>query len=117
MSESQDLWVFDDLPEPGVFSGVMTLLGLLSGAALIMAYVIYGPGEAVTFADWALLIGFGALFTFLVAAFLFLIGWLIELAWPVFLLMILVGVLLLLPLYFYFGIDVFSQAVMWGNAF
>ncbi len=122
MSESQDLWVFDDLPEPGVFSGVMTLLGILFGG--FVAGYAYFNGLAVgpvATMHVAFVIALGLLFVFLCAAFWFLIGWLIEIAWPLFLLMAFIGGLLAGAAYFYFGADgVFngvSQAVMWGKAF
>ena len=122
MSESQDLWVFDDLPEPGVFSGVMTLLGALFGGFLaVYAYLNGLAVGPIATMHVALVIGLGVLFVFLCAAFWFLVGWLIEIAWPLFLLMLFIGGLLAGATYFYFGADgVFngvSQAVMWGKAF
>ena len=122
MSENQDLWVFDDLPEPGVFSGVMTLLGILCGGFLAgYAYLndlAVGPVAAI---HVGFVVVLGLSFVFLCAAFWFLIGWLIEIAWPVFLLLLFIGGLLAGVTYFYFGADgVFngvSQAVMWGKAF
>ena len=106
MSDNQDLWVFDDLPEPGVLSGVMTLLGGLLGLFLVGYSYFYGPVDGpVASAHIGWVVGFGLLFVFLLAAFTFLIGWAIELSWPVLLLMMLVGALLLVPLYLYFGAD------------
>lgn len=119
MSQDHDYWVYDDLPEPGVLSGIFTLVGGLFGGFLVVYSYLYGGADGpIATAHIALVIGFGLVFTFLVAAFTFLIGWAIELAWPVLLLMIFVGLLLLVPLYFYFGVDTlmnsFNQAVMFG---
>lgn len=119
MNRDRDLWVFDDLPEPGVLSGVFTLVGGLFALFLVGYSYLFGAAEGpINSAHIALVIGFGLVFCFLVAAFTFLIGWAIELVWPVLLLMLGVGLLLMVPLYLYFGVDVlidhFNQALMFG---
>jgi len=109
MSETQGYGVFDDLPEPGVFSGVMTLLGAALGIVLITYAYLYGASDGpVASAHIGFVIGVGLLFSFLCAALTFLIGWAIELTWPLLLLIVLVGALLVLPLYFYTGGNVVS---------
>ncbi len=115
MSNAQDLNIFDELPEPGVFSGVMTLLGGLLGAFLVVYSFLYGPLAEI---HLAVVIGCGLLFTFAVASFMFLIGWMVEVVWPLLLLLVFIGVLLVVPLVWYFGGDVLmkgvSQALMFG---
>lgn len=115
MSEQSDLWVFDELPEPGVFAGVMTLLGALFGLFLVVYNTLYGPLEAFHI---GYVIGGGLLFCFLLASFTFLIGWMVEIVWPLLLFVLFIGALLTVPLYYYFGAEVLmkgvSQAVMFG---
>lgn len=115
-----DEGLFDDLPEPGVFSGVCTLLGGLAGLALVALLYFYGPPDGpVAGAHLALVVPLGLVFAFLLAAFTFLIGWILESVWPLFLMLIIVGLLLMAPLLYFFGADVllanFSTAVMFAQ--
>lgn len=104
--------VFDELDEPGVFSGLMTLLGAALGIFLITYNYLYGPAEGfIAGLHIAAVIGIGAVFTFLMAAFTFLIGWIVEIVWPLLGALILVGVLMAVPLVFYFGVDVVTDGV------
>lgn len=115
MSEARDFTWFDDLPEPGVFSGVMTLVGALFGAFLVVYSTLYGPLMEVHI---GMVIGFGVLFVFALACFTFLVGWMVETVWPLLLMMVFIGALLFVPLYLTFGADQLmkgvSQAVMFG---
>ncbi len=115
MSKRHNFLGLDEVDEPGVFSGVMTLLGGLLGAFLVVYSTLYGPLASVPI---GFVIGGGVLFCFLLASFAFLLGWLLEISWPVLVLMGIVGALLVMPLYFYFGstvlIDGVSQALMFG---
>lgn len=103
---------FDELDEPGVFSGLMTLLGAGLGVFLVGYNYLYGPAEGfIADLHIAAVIGIGAVFTFLSAAFTFLIGWIVEIVWPLLGALLLVGALIALPLIFYFGVDVVSEGV------
>jgi len=91
----------------------MTLLGAALGIFLVAYAYLYGASDGpIALAHVGFVIGFGLLFAFLCAALSFLIGWMIELTWPLLLLLVFVGALLVLPLYFYTGGDVFG-----GNVF
>lgn len=111
--------VFDELSEPGVFSGLLTLLGGALGIFLVAYNYFYGPGDGIVASShWALVIGIGALFSFLLAAFTFLIGWIVEIVWPLLGALVIVGLLIGAPLVLYFGLDQVtnevSRALMFG---
>ncbi len=93
------------LDEPGPFSGLCTLIGALLGGLLVAYLYYYGPQD-IGLATWhpAVVIGVGLVYLLLAAAFVFLIGWMIEIVWPLLALIILFG-LLLVPLIFYYGFD------------
>lgn len=111
MTDNKD-GVFEELDEPGVFSGLMTLLGALLGIFLVAYNYLYGPAEGfIADLHIAVVIGIGALFTFLSAAFTFLIGWIVEIVWPLLGALLLVGGLIALPLIFYFGMDTVTEGV------
>lgn len=98
--------VFDELPEPGVFSGICTLLGGLLGLFVVGSLYFYGPSDGpVASGHLALVIPLGVLFAFLLAAFTFLIGWIVETVWPLLGMLLLVTLLLIAPLSFYLGFD------------
>lgn len=103
-----DLKLFDELDEPGVFSGLMTLIGGCAGLFLVVYSAFYGPLQDM---HVGLVFVFGLVFTFLAASFTFLIGWVIELVWPLLLFIGVLGALLVAPLYFYFGPDILMEGV------
>ena len=112
MSDETQDGVLADLPEPGVFSGICTLLGGLFGLFVVGSLYLYGPADGpVASSHLGLVIPLGLLFTFLLAAFTFLIGWIIETVWPLLGMLILVSLLLLAPLFFYFGFDNFLSGL------
>ena len=115
MAKRHNFLGLDEVDEPGVFSGMMTLFGALLGAFLVVYSALYGPLASVPI---GVVIGGGFLFCFLLASFAFLLGWLLEISWPLLVLMGIVATLLVLPLYFYFGsnvlIDGVSRALMFG---
>lgn len=95
--------MFDDLTEPGVLSGVFTLLGFLLGAGLAAYMFFYGPQDAgLASLHPVMAVGVGVLFALLTTAFVFLIGWILENVWPLLALLLLIGLLLLIPLIFVF---------------
>ncbi len=113
MSDEEHYGVLADLPEPGVFSGICTLLGGLLGVLIIGALYLYGPADGpVASAHLGLVIPLGLLFAFLLAAFTFLVGWIVETVWPLLGMLILVALLLLAPFLFYFGFDNFMSGLM-----
>ncbi|GAA6211193.1 hypothetical protein NBRC116602_09330 [Hyphomicrobiales bacterium 4NK60-0047b] len=98
--------VLDEIPEPGVFSGICTLLGGLIGLFIVGSLYLYGPADGpVASAHLGVVIPLGLLFAFLLAAFTFLLGWIVETVWPLLGMLLLVTVFLLAPLSFYFGFD------------
>lgn len=100
-NHSHDDGIFDDIPEPGVLSGVFTLLGALIGAGLAAYMFFYGPQEAGLASLHTLVaVGIGLLFTLLAMAFTFLIGWILEIAWPLLALLLLISLLIFLPYFF-----------------
>ncbi len=111
MSEQQH-GIMDELPEPGVFSGVCTLVGGLLALGVVGLIYVYGPADnAVVSHHLAIVIPLSLLFAFLVAAFTFLIGWIVEAVWPLLLMLIFVGLVLCLPLVFYFGPETLFEMV------
>ena len=98
--------VLDELPEPGVFSGICTLLGGLLGLFIVSSLYFYGPSDGpVASTHLGFVLPLGLLFAFLLAAFTFLIGWIVETVWPLLGMLFLVTLLLVAPLSFYFGFD------------
>ena len=112
MSDKIQDGVLADIPEPGVFSGICTLLGGLLGVFLVGSLYLYGPADGpVVGSHLGLVIPLGALFAFLLAAFTFLLGWIIETVWPLIGMLVFVTLLLLAPLLFYFGFDNFMSGL------
>lgn len=112
MSDETQDGVLADIPEPGVFSGICTLLGGLLGLFIVGSLYLYGPADGpVASSHLGLVIPLGLLFVFLLAAFTFLIGWIIETVWPLLGMLVLVSLLLLAPLFFYFGFDNFLSGL------
>lgn len=98
--------VLDEIPEPGVFSGICTLLGGLLGLFIVGSLYLYGPADGpVASSHLWLVIPLGLLFAFLLAAFTFLLGWIVETVWPLLGMLLLVTLFLVAPLSFYFGFD------------
>ena len=108
MAERHNFLGLDELDEPGVFSGIMTLLGGLFGAFLVAYGYLYGPLAPV---HLGFVIGGGVLFCFLLASFAFLLGWLLGVSWPLLVLMVIVGCLLVVPFVFIFGTDILIEGV------
>lgn len=103
---SSEHGALEDLPEPGVFSGICTLLGGVLGLLVVGSLYLYGPSDGpVASTHIGIVIPVGLFFTFLIAAFTFLLGWIVEAVWPLLGMLFLVSLLILAPLLFYFGYD------------
>ena len=102
---------FGELDEPGPFAGFCTLIGALIGGAVIAYLYYYGPQD-FGLATWhpAVVIGIGLVYVLLAAAFTFLIGWMLEVAWPLLASMIVFG-LLLSVLIFYYGVEKYFRLI------
>ncbi len=94
-----------ELEEPGALAGLFTVIGAVLGGGFVAYLYYYGPQDT-GFALWhpAGVIGIGILYAVIAAVFVFLIGWMLEVAWSLILLIIVFG-LLLLPPFYYYGFD------------
>ena len=105
--------LFGAMPEPGVFSGICTLVGGVLGAGLVAVLFFYGTGDGgIAGLNPIVAVAFGLLFAFLLAAFTFLIGWILEITWPLLGLLILIGVVMIAPFALYFGFDQFGDVFL-----